>query len=423
MRRLFPIVLALALLSVLALPSPVPARAQEGDGLLRVMHAAPGAPAVDVYANGIPLFQDVTYFEVSTYFELPPAEYLIQVAAAETGLDETVISEEVTVNSGSAYTLVAVNDDGNLGYFLAEDNQVAPPSGEARLNLYHTVADAPAVDIRVAGTDILLAEGVAFQEAAALTVPAGTYELEVLPAGGDEVLYTSPALTLLSDWGYTLVATGSIAETGSFAIQSRVDYTSADELAAVQPPTSAQLLYSAELEPLNTNVTENAAGGTANFIIAGDTLTLGVTATGLYPEIMHLQHYHGFTDGREASCPPPEADTNGDGIIDLIETQEYTGITLVPLHANPVSLEIQNQTYPTAGEDGSYSYEQVVSASALEDALQSAHGIEELALERRTVFLHGINPDTELPESVQSLPGVPAHVTLPVACGELEWIR
>ncbi len=38
---------------MLALPRPVPAQAQEGDGLLPVMHAAPGAPAVDVYANGL----------------------------------------------------------------------------------------------------------------------------------------------------------------------------------------------------------------------------------------------------------------------------------------------------------------------------------------------------------------------------------
>lgn len=96
----------------------------------------------------------------------------------------------------------------------------------------------------------------------------------------------------------------------------------------------------------------------------------------------------------------------------------------MPLHEDPVSLEIQNQTYPVAGEPaGSIDYEQTVAVSALESALQSAHGISDLALEQRTVFLHGINPDTQLPDSVQSLPNVPPQVTLPVACGELTLVR
>ena len=61
-----------------------------------------------------------------------------------------------------------------------------------------------------------------------------------------------------------------------------------------------------------------------------------------------------------------------------------------------------------------------VPLDALEAALREAHGTEQLALERRTVFLHTVPEETSLPASVQSLPGVPAHVTVPVACGVIE---
>jgi len=46
-----------------------------------------------------------------------------------------------------------------------------------------------------------------------------------------------------------------------------------------------------------------------------------------------------------------------------------------------------------------------------------------LALESRHVVLHGVDASTVLPSSVASLPGLPAYLTLPVACGEIRRIR
>jgi len=46
-----------------------------------------------------------------------------------------------------------------------------------------------------------------------------------------------------------------------------------------------------------------------------------------------------------------------------------------------------------------------------------------LALESRHVVLHGVDAATPLPSSVASLPGLPAYLTLPVACGEIRQVR
>ena len=46
-----------------------------------------------------------------------------------------------------------------------------------------------------------------------------------------------------------------------------------------------------------------------------------------------------------------------------------------------------------------------------------------LALETWHVVLHGVDSATPLPSSVASLPGVPAYLTLPVACGEIRRVR
>jgi hypothetical protein len=191
--------------------------------------------------------------------------------------------------------------------------------------------------------------------------------------------------------------------------------------AALDDIGGADQVYIAELAPMNINATEELVTGTALFIVEGDTLTMTVEASGLAPDMMHLQHLHGYTeeDGSFATCPFSGADVNDDNFIDLLETRPFTGITLIPLHEEPASLAIQSQTYPTANSDGEIAYAQTVSIEELEQALQEEHNIDSLDLAQRTVFLHGISQDTDLPDSVESLPDVPAQVTLPVACGEV----
>ncbi len=178
--------------------------------------------------------------------------------------------------------------------------------------------------------------------------------------------------------------------------------------------------YVAELEPLNTRVTGLQSTGKARFVIDGSTLTISVTAEEVPPGIAHLQHFHGFEDGRDAACATVADDANGDGIIDLVETEAVSGKTMVPFTADPVNLEIEADTYPRAADDETYYYEQTVSLPELEQAFAEAFGGQELDLEGRVVYIHSVLPTIVLPDSVASIGDIPAHVTLPIACGEIE---
>lgn len=187
---------------------------------------------------------------------------------------------------------------------------------------------------------------------------------------------------------------------------------------ALASDTSA--VYVAHLAPLNSKVTGSDASGEARFTIEGDRLTIVIDAKGLPPGIMHLQHFHGFTDNREATCPTAAADVNGDGIIDLIETEPMSGTTMVPFHDDPVNMQIVNDTYPKASADGSYHYEKTVSLKALQAAFAKAFKDPDLDLDKRVVYIHTIFPSSKLPASVASLGKIPAQVTLPIACGKIE---
>ncbi len=181
--------------------------------------------------------------------------------------------------------------------------------------------------------------------------------------------------------------------------------------------------YVARLVAMNSKVTGHKAMGRATFKITGDSLTITIRMRGVPANMMHLQHFHGFPDGHQAVCPTMTADKNGDGIIDLVETEPAVGTTMVPFHDDPVGLEIVKDTYPKASKDGSYRYEKTVSLSALETAFNAKFAANGLALDKRVVMVHGVPPDTKLPASVASLPGIPAQVTIPIACGAIKKVK
>ena len=193
---------------------------------------------------------------------------------------------------------------------------------------------------------------------------------------------------------------------------------------SVAQAENADVTYKAELSPLNSKTTGSDSSGEATFTISGDKLTIRITAKGVPPNMEHLQHFHGFAKGdRTSECPTTRNDKNGDGIIDIVETEPVAGTTMAPFDADPIGMSAVNDTFPRAGADGSFSYEKTISFKALEAAFTKKFPGQQLDLDRRVVFLHGIPASTKLPATVASLDHIPAQVVLPIACGAIKKIR
>ncbi len=199
---------------------------------------------------------------------------------------------------------------------------------------------------------------------------------------------------------------------GPFALPAAADSTA--------PKTAANVTYYAQLAPMNTSVTGSRTIGVARFTVNGDDLDINITVRGAPPNTVHWQHFHGFKDGRMATCVTQAADKNGDGIVDLIETGPASGTTMVPFDSAPAAMDIAHGTYPEASADGSYTYHQVVSLKDLSAAFAKAYPGQTLDLDKRVIYIHGVPGDTTLPSTVASLGPIPAQVTLPIACGKIE---
>ena len=100
--------------------------------------------------------------------------------------------------------------------------------------------------------------------------------------------------------------------------------------------------YKAHLTGINESKLGSKPEGDATFKVVGDNLEVHITMRGVPRDIEHWEHFHGFPDGRDATCVTPEMDANHDSFIDLGETEAVSGTTMVPFNDRPEEMKIPN---------------------------------------------------------------------------------
>jgi Domain of unknown function (DUF4397) len=187
----------------------------EGEARVRIVHASPDAPNVDVLLDDDEVLSDVPYLEASDYLEASAGEHNVKVNAA--GTATTVIETDVTLAEGADYTVIAAGLAAEITPIVLLDDNSTPAAGNARVRAIHGAPGAPVVDVYVTapGADIETAlpvlTGVEFGDVADyLEVPAGDYQVRVTPAGTKVVAIDSGSLTLESGQVRTAIAVDAL---------------------------------------------------------------------------------------------------------------------------------------------------------------------------------------------------------------------
>lgn len=207
---------------VFALLLTVPAFAQSGPRV-RVIHASPDAPAVDVWADGQIAFSNAPFKGITPYATLTQGMHNFKVVPA--GATEPVVIEaNLDLQNNVDYSVVAFNTLSSIEPLVLVDNNAAPAAGKAHVRFVHASPDAPAVDIAVAGGGPVLFAGVPFKGVGDyLPVDAGTYNLEVHVAGTSNVALSVPGVKLQDGYVYTIFAMGLAGGTPSLTAVPSVD--------------------------------------------------------------------------------------------------------------------------------------------------------------------------------------------------------
>ena len=190
----------------------VPAAFAQGTAKVRVVHASPDAPAVDVYVDGAKVLTNVPFFTASDYLDVPAGEHRFQVTPTGQPADKAVIDAKATVEAGKAYTVAATGKVAEIKATILADNLAAPAAGKAHVRVVHASPDAPAVDIKVKGGPTLIANLAFPKDSGYNPVDAGTYDLAVNVAGTDTVALDLPGTTIEAGKIYDIFAVGLLAD-------------------------------------------------------------------------------------------------------------------------------------------------------------------------------------------------------------------
>ncbi|HEX6048651.1 MAG TPA: DUF4397 domain-containing protein, partial [Gemmatimonadaceae bacterium] len=114
---------------------------------LRVVHASPDAPNVDVLVDNSAALTNVAYKAASNYLPVPSGSRNLKVRA--TGTSMVVIDQTATLDQGAFYTVLATGRVASIAPIVLTDDQTNPASGNVRLRLVHASPTAGNVDIYV----------------------------------------------------------------------------------------------------------------------------------------------------------------------------------------------------------------------------------------------------------------------------------
>ncbi|GAB3181192.1 uncharacterized protein DUF4397 [Micromonospora palomenae] len=209
-RRLVAAAGALLLGTALTAAATPPARAAapQDVGYVRLAHLSPDTPAVDVYlsAPGAAeprVFPAVGYGVVSDYLPLAAGRYAVAMREAGAPASQPpVLTTEVAVEAGAAYTVAGVGRHADLGLRVLADDLSAPAPGQAKVRVVQASVRAPVID--VAATD-----GPAIADAVRFATTTDYREVEPgrwrLRLGGDNGPTTDAEVTLSGGRAYSLL--------------------------------------------------------------------------------------------------------------------------------------------------------------------------------------------------------------------------
>ena len=180
---------------------------------VRVVHATPGAPPLDILVDGIRLPIPAPAFGQATpYLNLPAGPHEFALAPAGVPAPVAVVTSSLALVPGQPYTLMVISVPPSL--LVLEDARFAAIGGPSRIRFVHASPDAPpAVDLAVVGGETLFA-GVGYGQATPyIDMPAGTVSLEVRAAGTSTIVLAMPDVALVAGTVYTFGDIGLVGGT------------------------------------------------------------------------------------------------------------------------------------------------------------------------------------------------------------------
>ncbi len=200
---------------------------------VRVVHASPDAPAVDVIADDnfqAPLVDNLEYAEYAGYVDLAPADYNLKVVP-NGELAPVVIDADLSLMAGLSYNVIAANLLESIEPLVltADNRRIAT---EAKLRIVHASPAAGNVDVYLVApnsdiTEITptLADVPFLADTDFLSILPGSYDVVITPTGSKDAAIGPLNVTLNALGIYSAIAIDNVGGGAPLGVILLDDFT------------------------------------------------------------------------------------------------------------------------------------------------------------------------------------------------------
>lgn len=175
---------------------------------IRILHAVPGAPSVDIYVNNVPILRNIAYKQFSNYLPIATGTYNIKIYAAGTTANP-IVSTNLFIPAFSIITVAAIGRLPNVSLLPIEDkSNIQLDPGKAAIRFVHLSPDTPAVNVTLPNGKILFHNISYKQIKEYISTDPGVYTLNLKDAGSEKVILHVPNIRIRPRNYYTIYAVG-----------------------------------------------------------------------------------------------------------------------------------------------------------------------------------------------------------------------
>lgn len=320
-----------------------PTESQTETAQVRVIHASPDAPTVNVLADGevLGFLVGVDYQQASENFTFQSGsayEFALQAITTDGAVD--AISTNLTTQANFSYDIVAVGSiSSNTLEFLTLSNLDSElAQGYVRARMLHAAEDLGMVDIYITAVneDIESAQTnatLSYKDSSGeIEVAGGEYQIRLTPAGSLEVLFDSGPIILPADSEFVVLVTQNVT-TGDAPVSLVIsDGNNSSVVLDKDTPASIRIVHGVSDAPAVDVIANNSVE------IVGDVSFLSVTE---YVEIAVANNQTEYLIVVASTANNATVVIN-DATINLEAGQHYTAIANNQLSNIDLDLAVDN---------------------------------------------------------------------------------
>ena len=175
---------------------------------IRLFHASPNAPGVDIYLDNNLVAKDLKYQQFTNYIPIAAGEYDIKIYPTGTTATPVLTFDNFGITPNSIQTAAVIGDVNSLELFSVPEPHLTVNPSMVFLRFVGLSPDSQSLDVALPNGQLLF-KGLDYKDIMGyILIPPGNYTILLKPAGTDKVTLTAPNFIVKPNRLYTTYVTG-----------------------------------------------------------------------------------------------------------------------------------------------------------------------------------------------------------------------